>query len=131
MTAPRPAVLDASYMVEVLLGSAELPDAPLSAPGHFDAEVVSALMRLHRRGVLDHDDVAAFVQLVVAVDIHRVAAAPLAERVVELRDAVAVPDAWYVALAEVLGATLFTADLRLAAACRQQGWCPAVTPLRT
>jgi predicted nucleic acid-binding protein len=48
-------VLDTSAMVDLLVGSdhagsiqAHLHDAELHAPGHFDAEVLSALGRLHQ-----------------------------------------------------------------------------------
>ena len=129
MTARGVAVVDASYMIDVLLGGGELPDAMLLAPAHFDAEVVSAVMRLHRQGSVQLDDTIELLQLLAVVEVQRVGAPPLIDRVVELRDAVAIPDAWYVALAEAMNATLFTADLRLAAACRQQGWCEVVTPV--
>lgn len=128
MTTPDHVVVDASYMIDVLLGCAELPGALMSAPAHFDAEVVSALLRLHRREVIDSDDLTSFVQLVSVVDIRRLSTTPLIGRVVELRDALAIPDAWYVALAEGLEAALLTADLRLASACRQHGWCDVLTP---
>lgn len=128
MTPPALVVIDASYMIDVLLGSAELPNATMSAPAHFDAEVVSTLVRLHRREVIDREDLVSCVQLVSVADIRRVIPVPLIGRVVELRDALAIPDAWYVALAEGLEATLLTADLRLAAACRQHGWCEVLTP---
>ena len=51
MTVRGVAVVDASYMIDVLLGATELPDATLLAPAHFDAEVVSAVMRLHRQEI--------------------------------------------------------------------------------
>ena len=56
MTVRGAAVIDASYMIEVLLGGADLPSARLAAPAHFDAEVTSTLMRLHRRGIIGVDD---------------------------------------------------------------------------
>lgn len=129
MTPPALVVVDASYMIDVLLGSADLPNAAMSAPAHFDTEVVSTLVRLHRREVIDSEDPMSFVQLVSVADIRRVSTTPLIGRVVDLRDAVAIPDAWYVVLTEGLEAPLLTADLRLAAACRQQGWCEVLTPL--
>jgi predicted nucleic acid-binding protein len=52
----------------------------------------------------------------VALDMVRLPARPLLERVVELRNTVSAYDAVYVALAELLDATLLTADRRLAAA---------------
>jgi predicted nucleic acid-binding protein len=65
--APDPIVVDASAIVEALLGSrlgltvrTRIRGCEqLHAPAHLDAEVLSALGRLHRAGELDAATVAA------------------------------------------------------------------------
>ena len=123
-------VLDASVVVTGLLvagregdGAREvLRSGPLHAPHLLDVEAASAVRRWvlsgrlsvehARRSLLDLRDLAA----------DRHAHEPLLERVLDLRDAVSAYDAVYVALAELLGATLFTADERLTRAPRVR--CP-------
>ncbi len=57
---PETLVLDASVAVDLLAGTtaaeaaaARLAHTELHAPAHLDAEVLSALRRLHRAGELD------------------------------------------------------------------------------
>lgn len=115
------AVVDASVVVAALVdhgpdGSwarAGLQEHDLAAPAHLFVEVSSVL----RRAVLGKQvarEVAALVhrdlvQLPIAVFPFE----PFAERVWQLHPTVTSSDAAYVALAEELGATLWTLDRRL------------------
>lgn len=83
----------------------------VSAPAHLDAEVLSALGRLHRAGRLTRtpervDALAAFGAM-------RWPVRPLLAPAWALIDRVATRDALYVALAATLDATLVTTDARL------------------
>jgi predicted nucleic acid-binding protein len=117
------AVLDASAMVDLLLGGdlgealrARLEGRRLHAPAHLDAEVLSALGRLHRGGNLEADEVNEMLGRVAGAPIKR---HPLAE---SLRGAWArrhdlrLADALYVELAQSLNLRLVTTDRRLASA---------------
>ena len=73
---PEQLIVDASAMVDLLLGSGRaeaiecrLRGHELHAPGHFDAEVLSAIGRLERAGHMSGTDAEK--------RINRVAAAPL------------------------------------------------------
>lgn len=90
--------------------------AVLEVPAVFPAEVLSAVRSQHLRG--DIGDRAALTARRALAGVRRVdhPFEPLAERIWQLRSNVTVYDAWYVALAEVLGATLVTADRRLVGA---------------
>src|SRR3712207_2699683 len=79
---PRPGmadvVVDASALVDLLLGNplgvavrARLAGQSLHAPGHVDAEVLSALGRLNRAGDLDDDTVTRLLGRVVDAPIER------------------------------------------------------------
>lgn len=117
-------IVDASVLFEIVadtpeaetLGQRLLLDSDLSAPHLIDAEVHSVIQREHRNGRLD---LTAATQAID--DLHswpgdRWAHQPLLWRAWELRHNVRSYDALYVALAEALGATLFTLDSRLATA---------------
>ena len=115
-------VVDASVVVSALAGvgddgvwsNAMLLAGPLCAPHLLPVEVASVL----RRAAASQDisaDVAslAFAEMLdLRVELYPFA--PLAVRVWELRDSVRCYDAWYVALAELLGAPVVTLDRRLA-----------------
>jgi predicted nucleic acid-binding protein len=100
----------------------------LVAPDLVDVETTSALRRQWLAGGLELKRFRAAVSDLVALDMVRLPARPLLERVVELRNTVSAYDAVYVALAELLDATLLTADRRLAAAA---GVCCHVEVLGT
>lgn len=117
-------VLDASAGVDLVLrteaGEAvarRIATAELHTAAHFDAEVFSALARLHRAGSIDADDVAARLDLVASLDLVR---APISPRMLReawsLRENVTARDALYVTLARGLDAGLVTTDRRLARA---------------
>ena len=117
------AVVDASAAVELLLGSPagrrvdrSLRGKTLAAPGHLDAEVLSALGRMARAGELDAEGVERSVTGLTRAPISRFPLTPLLAPAWELRENVALRDALYVALARKLDATLVTADARLARA---------------
>lgn len=85
----------------------------LVAPHLLPAEVANVLRRAVLAGRLS-DDVAAMAHGdLVALPIDYVAYAPFAERCWQLRATVSAYDAWYVAVAEALGAELATLDRRL------------------
>jgi len=118
-------VVDASVLATALADDgpdgramrARLTDADsLAAPDLVDVETTSALRRQWLAGGLELKRFRAAVSDLVALDMVRLPARPLLERVVELRNTVSAYDAVYVALAELLDATLLTADRRLAAA---------------
>jgi predicted nucleic acid-binding protein len=125
-------VADASVVVAALLlrnsdgdtARAALLRDEAHAPHRLDVEVTSAI----RRGVLGSripaPDARALLGDLRDLAITRHAHEPLLDRVLELRDSVSAYDGSYVALAELLDATLVTADARLARAsdprCRMQ-----------
>jgi predicted nucleic acid-binding protein len=118
-------VVDASVLATALADDgpdgramrARLTDASsLAAPDLVDVETTSALRRQWLAGGLELKRFRGAVSDLVALDMVRLPARPLLERVVELRNTVSAYDAVYVALAELLDATLLTADRRLAAA---------------
>jgi predicted nucleic acid-binding protein len=119
-------VLDASAMVDFLVGSslagtieARLQGSELHVPGHFDAEVLSALGRLHRAGDLTARQVADRVELVAASPIGRHRLAPLLRGAWRRRENLQLVDALYVELASQLNTPIITTDRGLAAASRR------------
>jgi predicted nucleic acid-binding protein len=117
-------VVDASVVAAALIdigmegraALAWLQMEPLVAPHLMPVEVTSVLRRAESRGVVSADEA-----LLAHADLGRLAVRlfpyePFAQRVWDLRKTVMAYDAWYVALAEELGATLVTLDTRLARA---------------
>ncbi|MGQ0623641.1 MAG: type II toxin-antitoxin system VapC family toxin [Sporichthyaceae bacterium] len=117
-------VVDASVLFEVVTDTpraealrTRLAAEPQHAAPHIiDIEVFGVIRREYLRGGLD----ATAAQLALA-DLRdwpgrRFSHRPLLDRAWELRATVRGWDAAYVALAEALGATLLTTDLRLGAA---------------
>ncbi|MBU6317732.1 MAG: type II toxin-antitoxin system VapC family toxin, partial [Acidobacteria bacterium] len=88
----------------------------LVAPDLVDVETTSALRRQWLAGGLELKRFRAAVFDLMALDMVRLPARPVLERVVELRNSLSPYDAVYVALAELLDAPLLTADRRLAGA---------------
>jgi predicted nucleic acid-binding protein len=116
-------VFDASVFVNALLGvgpagdraRAELRDQTvLEVPALFRAEVMAALRAAVHRGTLSRIRAAAGVRELQRLRTAEYPFRPFTQRVWELRENVTVYDAWYVALAELLGTDLVTADDRLA-----------------
>jgi predicted nucleic acid-binding protein len=113
-------VADASAMVDVLLGNAvgrkvgqRLAGHVLHAPAHVDAEVLSALGRLHRAGDLPEDDVEAKLAALVAAPLVRHPVQDLLLGAWARRHQLRLADALYVELANAQRWTLVTTDRRL------------------
>lgn len=117
-------VVDAGVIVTALADDGEdgdrvralLRDQRLAAPHLLDLEVVSAWRRLAAAGAVDDRRARLALEDLRTLRLERVAHRPLLPRCWELRGNLTVYDAAYVALAELLGATLLTADARLAGA---------------
>jgi predicted nucleic acid-binding protein len=86
----------------------------LSAPELIDLEVTSVFRRLCAAQQLDPARANQALEDLDALRLDRVPHRPLLRRCWELRHNVTVYDAAYIALAEILDATLITADQRLA-----------------
>ena len=117
-------VLDAAALVDVLTdqpASAWVLDriegTPICAPGHQPAEVLSAIARLVRGGVLDPRDARDALVEAGALEQELV---PVSEELMlrahDLAGRIRVLDGLYVAVAEMRGARLVTTDQRLARA---------------
>lgn len=118
-------VLDASALVEVLLSSPpglRVADritesgGDLQAPALIDVEILHALKRLVRQDVIDTRWAGVALDALKVFPMERVDHGLLLDRAWALRHSISSYDAMYVALAEVLGARLFTLDARLASA---------------
>ena len=115
-------VADASVVTEAVGGSAIhnleafrlLSRDALFAPHLLDLEVLSALKGMLRRGEISETTATLARRDLAALPISRLPHEPLLDRCWELRDNLSIYDASYVALAEILGATLLTSDGRLA-----------------
>lgn len=88
----------------------------LAAPELVDLEVASVFRRLVRQGSLPARRARLAFDDLVALRLERAPHLPLLPRCWELRENVTVYDAAYVALAELLNATLVTGDGQLARA---------------
>jgi len=118
-------VLDASAAVEVLLQTAAGtpmterlldPAESLHAPHLLDIEVAQILRRFVRRGELAPDRARQALDDLASLPLERYSHEILMSRVWTLRENLTAYDAAYVALAEVLEATLLTRDGRIARA---------------
>jgi predicted nucleic acid-binding protein len=118
-------VLDASAAVEVLLQTAAGapmterlldPAESLHAPHLLDVEVAQTLRRFVRRGELAPDRARQALDDLASLPLERYSHEILMSRVWMLRENLTAYDAAYVALAEVLEATLLTRDGRIARA---------------
>ena len=113
-------VVDASAFVDLVLGNplgvavrARLVGQSLHAPGHVDAEVLSALGRLSRAGELDDDTVTRLLGRVVDAPIERHPVHELVTGAWARRHQLRLADALYVELAVARDAPLVTTDRRL------------------
>jgi predicted nucleic acid-binding protein len=114
-------VVDASALVEALIGStlgtavrARMRRQELHGPAHLDAEVLSALGRLHRAGELPADAVTAALIELESAPIVRHPLADLLMGAWRARDRLRLVDALYLELSTKLHAVLLTTDARLA-----------------
>ncbi|MFN8108406.1 MAG: type II toxin-antitoxin system VapC family toxin [Thermoleophilia bacterium] len=117
-------VVDASVLAPALADDgpdgdqarARLSGEALAAPELIDLEVSSVFRRLQSSGQLPARRAELALTDLVALPLRRVSHRNLLPRCWELRDNLTIYDAAYVALAEVLGLTLVTADARAATA---------------
>ena len=116
-----PFVLDASALVEALLRTAagarverRLVEGRAHAPELIDVEVLSALTRLARAGVLTREHAGRALRLALDAPVTRVRHAGVVARAWSHTDRVSAYDAVYVALADALDCPLVTTDRRLA-----------------
>jgi predicted nucleic acid-binding protein len=120
---PERLVVDASAVVDLLLGTDlavaveyRLRGRELHAPAHLDAEVLSALGRLHRAGQLSEDEVTERLDIVSASPIERHELPGLLAGAWIRRHTLRLVDALYVELTEQLNGRLVTTDMHLATA---------------
>ena len=117
-------VVDAAAVVAALVDDGRdgrwaerlLASQPLAAPHLMPVEVANILRRSVMSGDLSSDAAALAHADLLALRVDLFPYAPFASRVWELRDNVTAHDAWYVALAEELGTSLATLDVRLSRA---------------
>lgn len=116
-------VVDASAIVDYLVDSSlaqrvaeRIDGTEVNVPAHFDAEVLSALGRLHRGGDITAGEVEQRVALTAQAPFHRHLLAPLLAGAWALQHNVRLVDALYIELASQLGATIVTTDSGMASA---------------
>lgn len=117
-------VIDASCLFEVVADTPRAPqiaarvtaDSDHFAPEVIDVEVLGVIRAQYLRGNLDGTAAGQAVADLRDWPGERFSHRYLLDRVWQLRDSVRGWDAFYVALAELLGATLLTLDERLARA---------------
>jgi predicted nucleic acid-binding protein len=113
-------VVDASAALSALLNAgparAALGRQQLHVPHLIDAEVASGLRRRVRAGQVEPESAWNALRVWQRLGMTRYPVVALLPRVWELRENVSAYDASYVALAELLGCDLLTADARLARA---------------
>lgn len=115
-------VVDASAVVDLLVGTPRAPaverrlaaDDAWLAPELLVVEVVSALARLVRAGVLSSERAHRMSATIASMPVRLVEHRPLIADVWERRAVVRVADAFYVATAAAAGVPLVTTDARLA-----------------
>jgi predicted nucleic acid-binding protein len=115
-------VVDASIVASALADDGDdgrrarsrLSGERLAAPELIDLEVGSVWRRAVRAGRLDPRRAGQALADLAALPLARLSHAPLMGRVWALRDILTPYDAAYVALAELLGSVLLTADSRMA-----------------
>lgn len=117
-------VVDASCLVDVLIGTARAPavgerlvaDEDQVAPHIVDVEVLGVIRREHLAGRLDLTAATNAVEDLSDWPGERYGHRHLLARAWELRETIRGADAMYVALAEAFDAVLVTTDRRLATA---------------
>lgn len=123
-SAPQHVVIDASVMVDLVARSsdrfaqvrARLAETVMHAPAHFDAEVLSALGRLQRSGILSVTQVDSALDELGQAPITRHPLSALLAGAWGRRDTLRLTDALYVELADAENLLLITTDQRLARA---------------
>lgn len=115
-------VIDASVLVPALTDDgpsgdrarARMRGQELAAPELIDLETASVIRRQFRNGSMDARRAELALRDLTDIPIRRASHRSLLSRCWELRQNLTVYDAAYVALAELLGGALVTADQRLA-----------------
>jgi predicted nucleic acid-binding protein len=115
------AVFDASVLVAALTDTGEagawaedlVGSSSIAAPQILPAEVANVLRRLQSAGRLSLPDATSSHRELLTLRCRLFPYHPFAGRVWELRENLTTYDAWYVALAEGIGAPLATLDARL------------------
>lgn len=118
-----PIVLDASALVDLLSdapGAAWIAEQvlgrPMAAPAHMLAEVLSAVGRRTRQGLVRTDDAEAAIHWIAAIDVASHALDGLLLGAWARRNNLRLVDALYVELAAQLDTVVVTTDRRLARA---------------
>jgi len=117
-------VVDSSVVVAALIDQGPigrwaegvLMSDPLSAPHLMPVEAANILRRSASAGAISTDVASLAHQDLTALPVELFPYGLCAPRVWELRSNVTAYDAWYIALAELIGARLATLDLRLSRA---------------
>ena len=99
----------------------------LHAPHLLDVEVLSALRKHCRLGVMTEERARRSFLALELVPLRRYPHGPLRERIWELRHNFTIYDACYVALTEILDATLLTCDEALRHAPLHRGRVEVIT----
>jgi predicted nucleic acid-binding protein len=118
-------VIDASALIDLVLGEdlgaavrARVEGVVLHSPAHVDAEVLSALGRLHRAGKLTASAVNQQLAAIAAAPIERHLLPGLIPGAWRRRHRLRLADALYVELATTLGVPLVTTNGRLGRSAR-------------
>lgn len=127
-------VVDASAIVALLVDAGPdgtwaeqvLAGEQLVAPHLMPVEVANILRRAAARGDVSADAAALAHADLLALGVDLYPYEPFASRVWELRENLSAYDAWYVALAEAMGARLATLDRALSRAAGPR--CAFLTP---
>lgn len=127
-------VIDASFVVAALTDNGpdgtwadqKLESDDLAAPHLMPVEAANILRRLSLSGEISADTAALAHADLLALTVGLFPYEPFATRTWELRENVTCYDAWYVALAESLDATMATLDLKLTKASGPR--CEFTTP---
>lgn len=118
-------VVDASAILELILNRPPAESLrrmlfaggeTLHAPFLLDVEVLQTLRRFASSGTITEEHASLALDAHLALPIERYPHDPLLKRAWMLRANITAYDAMYVTLAEAIGATLVTADARLAKA---------------
>jgi predicted nucleic acid-binding protein len=117
-------VVDASVVIAALIDNgadgrwaeALLVSDSLAAPHMMAAEAANILRRSAAAGAISAEQASLAHTDLLDLRVENFPYAPFATRVWELRQNVTCYDAWYVGVAEALGAPLATLDARLASA---------------
>jgi predicted nucleic acid-binding protein len=118
-------VVDASVVVDLVLGAdnaaaiaERIAGSVLHAPAHLDAEVLSAIGRLHRAGVLPAREAGERLATAAAMPVRRCLLEHLVPGAWRRRERLRLADALYVELAVMLDVPLLTSDRALGRATR-------------